>query len=173
MISQILFRWIQNLLQDAEPEKVRSYAYMIQIGFGGLVIAAVYWLKQRETPSGFKVREADLKRDLKTAIGKKPGEISGPASSPMDDPLANARYAKKAEPLRLSGISVHGEPHQILGVRAQATEQEIRAAYRELMKQYHPDRIGRPGTREWQDAQGIAEAINVAKEKMLAALKRK
>jgi hypothetical protein len=165
MISQILFRWIQNLLQDSDPEKVRTYAYMIQISFGGLVIAALYWLKQRETPSGFRVREADLKRDLKGAIGKKPALT--------EDPLANARYSKKAEPLRLSGISIQGEPHQILGVRAQATEQEVRAAYRELMKQYHPDRIGRPGTREWQDAQGIAEAINVAKEKMLAGLKKK
>lgn len=168
MISQILIRWIQSLLQDTDPEKVRSYAYMIQIGFGGIVIAAVYWLNQRETPSGFRVREADLKRDLKSAIGKKP-QLSGSA----EDPLANARYAKKAEPLRLSGISVQGEPHQILGVRPQATEQEIRTAYRELMKQYHPDRIGRPGSREWQDAQGIAEAINVAKEKMLSGLNKK
>ncbi|MFL5814239.1 MAG: J domain-containing protein [Bdellovibrionia bacterium] len=168
MISQILVRWIQSLLQDADPERVRSYAYMIQIGFGGLVISAFYWLKQRETPSGFRVREADLKHDLKKTIGQKP-QMLGAA----EDPLANARYSKKAEPLRLSGISIQGEPHQILGVRAQATEQEIRAAYRELMKQYHPDRIGRPGSREWQDAQGIAEAINVAKEKMIAALKRK
>lgn len=162
MISQLLFKWIQSMLRDADPEKVRSYVFLIQAGFGGIVIAALFRMRQSKAPSGFRVRESDLKRDLKNAIGQKPGE----------DPLANARYSKKAEPLKLSGISIHGEPHQILGVSRQASEQEIRSAYRELMKQYHPDRIGRPGTREWQDAQGIAEAINVAKEKMLAALKK-
>lgn len=154
------------MLSDSDPEKVRSYAYLVQAGFGGLVIAVLFWLRQRETPSGFRVREADLKRDIKNAVGKKPQAIA-------EDPLANARYSKKAEPLRLSGISIQGEPHQVLGVSANASEQEIRTAYRELMKQYHPDRIGRPGTREWKDAQGIAEAINVAKEKMLAHLKKK
>jgi DnaJ-domain-containing protein 1 len=166
MISQLLFKWIQSMLRDADPEKVRSYVYLTQAALGGLVIVTLLWFRQRETPSGFRVRESDLKRDMKNAIGQKPTAIA-------DDSLANARYAKKAEPLRLSGISIQGEPHQILGISRQASEQEIRSAYRELMKQYHPDRIGRPGTREWKDAQGIAEAINVAKEKMLAALKRK
>jgi DnaJ-domain-containing protein 1 len=53
-----------------------------------------------------------------------------------------------------------------------AIEVQIQSAYRELMKRYHPDRVGRPGTREWQDAQGIAEAINRAKRDLLARAKR-
>jgi DnaJ-domain-containing protein 1 len=156
MISQLLLKWFQSSLKDADPEKVRSWFYLAQVGAGGLIVFGVYWLRQREAPSGFRVREADLKKDIKNSIGKKP------------DPLAQARYAKKEEPLRLGGISIHGEPHEILGVQANATEAEIRAAYRERMKQYHPDRIGRPGSREWQDAQKIAEAINLAKDHMLS-----
>jgi hypothetical protein len=34
------------------------------------------------------------------------------------------------------------------------------------MKRYHPDLVGRPGSREWKDAQRIAEAINRAKEEL-------
>lgn len=166
MISQLLFKWLQLSLKDADPEKLRSWVYMIQVGVGALIIGGLLFLRQRETPSGFKVREADLKKDLKKTIGSKPA-LGYSSHDPLHDPLAEARYAKKAEPLRIGGISIQGEPHEILGIQRNASEAEIRTAYRERMKQYHPDRIGRPGSREWQDAQAIAEAINVAKEKML------
>lgn len=167
MISQLLFKWLQLSLKDADPDRLRSWVYLIQVGIGALIIGGLVFLRQRETPSGFKVREADLKKDLKKTIGSKPALPDG---SP--DPLASARYAKKAEPLRIGGISIHGQPHEILGIQRSASEAEIRAAYRERMKQYHPDRIGRPGSREWQDAQAIAEAINSAKDKMLQSFKK-
>ncbi len=149
MLSQLLMKWLQLTLRDADPEKLRSWVYLIQAGFGGAIILALIWLRQREAPSGFKVREADSKADHKRS-----------ASIP-------------AEVLRLEGISIQGQPHEILGVKIGASEADIRAAYREKMKQYHPDVIARPGTREWKDAQVIAEAINSAKEKMLVALKKK
>lgn len=168
MISQLILKWLQLNLKEADPEKLRSWVYMLQAGVGGAIILGLYWLRQRETPSGFKVREADLKKDIKRAIGSKPA-----LGQPKEDPLAEARYAKKAEPLRIGGISIQGEPHEILGVLRSASEAEIRSAYRERMKQYHPDRIGRPGSREWKDAQSIAEAINIAKDKMLQGIKKK
>lgn len=34
------------------------------------------------------------------------------------------------------------------------------------MKRYHPDHVGRLGTREWKDAQKFAEALIRAKEAM-------
>ncbi len=73
----------------------------------------------------------------------------------------------KSEPLRLSGISIAGEPHEILGVRKTAAPAEIQKAYRDLMKRYHPDLVGPPGSREWKDAQKIAEALNRAKDELL------
>lgn len=159
MISELLVKWLHLSLRDADPEKLRSWAYMIQIAVGSVIILGLFLLRQRETPSGFRVREADLKKK--------------PALGAQEDSLAQARYAKKAEPLRLGGISIQSKPHEILGVRADAGEAEVRAAYRERMKQYHPDRIGRPGSREWKDAQAIAEAINIAKDRMLESLRKK
>ena len=41
-------------------------------------------------------------------------------------------------------------PYEILGVDKNATEQEIRAAYRKLVKQYHPDRVASLG-KEFQE----------------------
>jgi DnaJ-class molecular chaperone len=77
---------------------------------------------------------------------------------------------KRQSPLQLSGIRIDGAPHEILGVQAKASEAEVQSAYRELMKLYHPDKVGRPGTREWNDAQKIAEALNTARKSMIDAL---
>lgn len=71
------------------------------------------------------------------------------------------------QPHQLAGISLTGAPHEVLGIRENATEIEIQRVYRELMKQYHPDRVGRPGSREWKEAQKIAEVINWARQEML------
>ncbi len=38
------------------------------------------------------------------------------------------------------------DPHHVLGVSAQATLEEIRAAYREKAKRYHPDEGGEDWT---------------------------
>jgi DnaJ-class molecular chaperone len=73
---------------------------------------------------------------------------------------------KKGPPLLLSGISLDGPAHEILGVKVNATNSEVQKAWRDLMKRYHPDKVGRPGSREWSDAQRIAEAINQAKDEM-------
>lgn len=37
------------------------------------------------------------------------------------------------------------EPHEVLGVRRDAAPEEIRKAYRELIAQYHPDKVAHLG----------------------------
>jgi hypothetical protein len=133
--------------------EIRHYVYLAQIIIGGTFIALLIFFRSKPPESNFQVRESDLKK------GKK-SKLNGP------DPLAEARVQRQ-EPLRLSGISIDGQPHEILGVSAQATPAQIQSAYRELMKRYHPDRIGPAGSREWKDAQKIAEAINRAKDILL------
>ena len=72
----------------------------------------------------------------------------------------------------LGGFSFTGQPHEILGVQKDAGELEIRRAHRGLIKRFHPDKVGRQGSREWHEAQKIAEAINTARDEMLRALAR-
>ena len=117
-----------------------------------IVTAAWLALRRRPTESGFRVREADRKLP--------PG---GAKASAGKDELAHAKL-KRHEPLQLGGIRIDGLPHEILGVSCSASPEMIQKAYRELMKLYHPDKIGRPGSREWNDAQKIAEALNRAKD---------
>jgi DnaJ-domain-containing protein 1 len=40
-----------------------------------------------------------------------------------------------------AGIPPQGDPHRVLGVPRGASHEEIRKAYREQMKRYHPDRL--------------------------------
>jgi hypothetical protein len=146
-----------HFLAAMDPEQLKKFFLSAQILIGTLLLAGLWFLSRQSSESAFKVRESDLKKARAPLPGSKP-----------DQTLAHATLKRAPEPLRLGGIRIDGAPHEILGVTAQATEAEIQAAYRELMKQYHPDRVGRPGTREWADAQKIAEAINTARTRMLA-----
>jgi hypothetical protein len=127
---------------------------------GGFFLLLIGWVfyRPKSPESGFRVREADLRKN------QKPSPRNGP------DELAQARL--KA-PLSLTGIRLHGTPHEILGVRMDASESEIQSAYRELIKRYHPDKVGPPDSCEWKDAQKIAEALTQARSAMLARAKKK
>lgn len=123
---------------------------LLQIGISAFFIVFWLWSRSKEaSKSGFKVREAD--RDLKFSRGE-PGSAD--------------KTERKKAPLRLAGIVKDGAPHEVLGVSALASEAEIKTAYKQKMKQYHPDRIGAESTQ-------IAEAINRARNEMLEKLKRR
>jgi DnaJ-domain-containing protein 1 len=145
---------LQTLLTERlGPDGMRRAFYLVQLLIGGAFVAVLWRLRPgaSSSESGFAIREADLKK------ARKP--ISG-------DDLAAARLERKA-PLQLGGIRIDGTPHEILGVSPRATADEIQRAYRDRMKQYHPDKVGPPGSRQWNDAQKIAEAINRAKNELL------
>ena len=122
----------------------------VQIGVAAaFVLMAFVFFGPRSPESGFKVREADRLKNSPPNSEAAPGQ---------------------AGPLRLEGIRLDGAPHEVLGISPNASKKEVQKAYRDLMKRYHPDKIGRPGTREWQDAQKIAEALNLAKDSLLKRL---
>lgn len=139
-------------------EFIVEHFFKIQIGLSVFLI--LLWTRSSlkdATRSNFKVREAD--RNIRFDRGEK---------------AASSAHAKlKPTVFQLTGIRIDGKPHEILGVPALATEEQIQKAYRELMKRYHPDLIGRPGSREWQDAQKIAEAINRARNELIERLKKR
>jgi hypothetical protein len=80
------------------------------------------------------------------------------------------RQEREERRLLLGGFSFTGLPHEILGIAKDAGEFEIRRAHRALIKRFHPDKIGQQGSREWHEAQKIAEAINTARDEMLRSL---
>ncbi len=142
-----------------QAQKIQKLFFGAQIAFGLLFLVVAWLFFRPKTPeSGFRVREADLEDQRK----KKLGEAR----------QARIKTEKQKETLRLGGIRLDAPAHEVLGVQASATESEIQTAYRELMKRFHPDKVGRPGSREWQDAQKIAQAIVRAKTELLASRKR-
>ena len=71
----------------------------------------------------------------------------------------------------LQGVVLSGLPHQILNVREDASEFEIRKAHRDLIKRFHPDKVGPEGSRQWYEGQRASEIINGARDQMLKKLK--
>lgn len=142
-----------SILGSVSPQ---VFYFLLVVAAIALVLGILSLLReQRGSDSNFRVRESDLRKSS-TKIGTKT----------ENDDLAHAKM-KRHEPLRLEGIRIDGAPHEILGVAANADAVDVQKAYRALMKRYHPDKIGRVGSREWKDAQKIAEAINLAKDAML------
>jgi DnaJ-class molecular chaperone len=56
--------------------------------------------------------------------------------------------------------------HQVLGVAADASPEEIRSAYQRLIRQYHPDRVADMGPEIRALAEKRAKEINAAYEQL-------
>ncbi len=72
--------------------------------------------------------------------------------------------AEQEEPVSKPAAS--RDPHDILGVARGASQQEITAAYREKMKQYHPDRVATLGEELRQVAHDKSVEIQQAYDRL-------
>lgn len=73
---------------------------------------------------------------------------------------------------RTSHADGHKSPHEVLNVPPTADEAQIRAAYRRLASQYHPDKVAHLG-KEFQDlAENRFKEIQQAYELLIGAAKR-
>jgi len=124
------------------------------------VIAFTLFVRSSAPKSGFRTDDQD------PDTAELDPQLDGPTDPALPPPSQNTQETPKYYTL-----NIHGQPHEILGVSLQATPKQIQKAYRELMKKYHPDKIAKPGTANWTQAQKIASAINDAKDKLLAARK--
>jgi DnaJ like chaperone protein len=70
--------------------------------------------------------------------------------------------------LNLGGDSLE-EAYKVLEVSPNATDQEVRAAYRQLALKHHPDRVATLGEDVKKAAEEKFQQINNAKEKIYKA----
>lgn len=137
-------------------ESKQKYLIFIILSIAILIRFLNSFTKDR-SESKFKINEADLP--------KRPKDRLSHASTTTKKPTA--------QPLQLEGFRFDGAAHEILNISKDADEKTIQKAYKELMKRFHPDKVGRSESREWKDAQKIAEKLNLAREEMLARRSQK
>ncbi len=145
---------LKEWFAQQDPEKLRRGFYLLQIVAGSLALAVFVWIKTRKDSSSSGFREGGR-------------EWQRGASGTQSAPSSQKSATRPSGPALLTGIRIHGQPHEVLGVAADASEETVQQAYRELMKRYHPDKLGRAGSPQWKEAQRIAEAINQARDRML------
>ncbi len=153
----MILEWIEILQNHGSP---KYFFYGAEFSLVLLFLLFIGWKQLRGPESNFKVREADLS-DIR---------VQSESQANRSADLGSAKMTRGS--LLLEGIRLGGAPHEVLGVSSGANGAEIQKAYRKLMKRYHPDRVGPPGSSEWKDAQKIAEAINQAKDDLITRLKK-
>ncbi|MBU6154834.1 MAG: J domain-containing protein [Bdellovibrionales bacterium] len=130
-----------------------------------LAVLFLIWtfFKNNRSQSNFKTREAD-REDLDRIL--KPGPD-----------LAQAKLRRKPPetpphpPLALPGIRLEGAPHEILGVREDASETDILRAYKDAIKRFHPDTLQGKSEEQLRFYQEASARINDAKNQMLKRIR--
>lgn len=138
----------------------------IQILFLVAVLFLIWtFLKNQRGQSNFKSRESDredLDRILKSGPDLAQAKLKRRSSEPTPPP-----------PLSLPGIRLEGAPHEILGIREEATEAEIMRAYKDAIKRFHPDTLQGKSPDQLRFYQDASARINDAKNKMLQQVRSK
>ena len=135
--------------------EIKSFRERVQIPEGDLYRVGQFWDLARQTPDGFEAyaqqtvnlfgsKSAILEQllDLLFTIAKSDGHITEAEWNYLRQVAAIFGY-EQDEFNRLSDI-YSGEnppPHLILGVSAQASLVEVRAAWHELAAAHHPDKL--------------------------------
>jgi len=87
-----------------------------------------------------------------------------------------AAQKEKTEPAPIQEEKFHvpnfaGAAHEILGITANATREQISEAYRHWVTRYHPDRVNHLGAAYIEQAKLRTEQLNQAKELLVKQLK--
>jgi tripartite motif-containing protein 71 len=142
----------------------------------------------------YRVQKLSQSGDVLATWGNEPGATTGPPWIPSDlalDRQGNAYVADvlgsrilklTSPPQERRGDAGKGQqrplpavggkpPHEVLGVAADASQEEITAAYRKLARQYHPDRVADLGPEFWELAERRMKEINAAHETLRRRLR--
>lgn len=102
-----------------------------------LVGLLIYYFRYKKLPAFLLYLGRLLFRRRQGGAGQSPGDEGG-----------DGREEKAGT--GQSGFNKAGDPYAVLGVRHGASRKEIRAAYREAVQRYHPDKVSHLGE-EFQD----------------------
>lgn len=91
-----------------------------------LIGLIIYYLRFNRLPDFFNWGSGGRSSDHNSAHARPDGEQDA-----WTDKRTNPR----------TGYSATKKPHEILGIKKNATKDEIQAAFRNAAKQYHPDRV--------------------------------
>ena len=100
---------------------------------GGAVAGAVYWWRRNVRVTNW---------------------FTGWQANPWGNPYAEGAYGSSSQEQRPPVAAIEEKsPYTVLGVPSTASDEEITQAYRQMAKQYHPDRVAHLGP----EFQGLAE----------------
>ena len=83
----------------------------------------------------------------------------------------SAMSSKSSHPLLDAPIQENASDEEILKVSSKPSRSDILNAYRDRMKEYHPDRLQPKTDAEWARAHAIASRINQARDNLLKKVK--
>jgi hypothetical protein len=101
-----------------------------------LIGLVIYYLRFGRLPNFF-YRGSGQGADPRQQTGSSTGQ-SGASTNNQADSTADAKTSQSQQKPKQA-------PHEILEIKKTATREEIQAAYRTMVKQYHPDRVAHLG----------------------------
>lgn len=122
-----------------------------------VIAVTVYlrWKKAKDQEEALKIKLDQM--NFKAGI---PKQAAGPRETkPREEPL----QVESALPNWPVGTA----PEKILGISPQATKKEIEAAYKTLLKKYHPDRFESWGKGYQKRAHYVVLQVQKARDEML------
>jgi len=134
------------------------------------VIFVAFFMRPRKPGTDFGKRESEL--PPKAPSKAPPSFATANANAKPASDLGTQRQKKYEAQMALPGIRLDGAPHEILGIASNATADQIQAAYRDLMKRFHPDVMRTNDVKQMKFLQDAAVKINQAKTEMLKVLKK-
>jgi hypothetical protein len=158
MAAVFLLMGGMRAFERAKVTTIKSFAVWV-VALGGLTLTALLFLTGR---GGIALGGLTLFGPLlwqKWRASQMPSAGSGPSPSAQQ---SGARQSGAQTPGRRPGWMSPDEALQILGLKAGATETEIRDAHKRLMRAAHPD----SGGSDW-----LAARINQARDVLLGGRK--
>ena len=122
-----------------------------------------YWIHLQADEDREHAEQTSSHRDTASAQSPGPG---GPGPDRHDKRAQSGRGADRPEPPPPS----HAPWYRVLGVSVDASPDEIRASYRKLRTQYHPDKVAQMGDEIRVVAERKSKEINTAYDEAMRML---